>query len=68
MNQAKLIDSIAAKVDAEDSMLAGWYGDIFTPVQVNWDSLTAITQARIVHGHDISTGACRKNRAGYICE
>ena len=55
------------RVDAEDAALAGWYGDVLTPVEVDWNNLTNITRARLIHAHDSVTGECKKNRAGVNC-
>lgn len=55
------------KVDNEDKELNGWYGDVFTPVQVNWNELSHITRYRLKHAHDIESGKCMKSRTG-LCK
>lgn len=68
MSIESIITPIYEKVDRENRMLLGWYGDVLTPVQVRWDDLTAITQHRLVHAHDIESGKCKKNRSGRMCK
>lgn len=56
------LEPFYARVDRETRELNNWFGDSLTPVQVRWNDLTAITQARLVHAHDLETGKCMKNR------
>ncbi len=66
MSVHEVMNRIYRRADREEEDLNGFYGDMETPVVVDWINYTYIVQHRIMHAHDLE-GNCVKNRFGPLC-